>query len=168
MANLDKIIRSKGKSLDSLCSLTGEFESEIFSQTARDAATFADGLITQWEEEYGVTDPAVALADRQSELNGKVRATGGDNFAYFKNIAAGLGYNIDSAVDPHLRITDGDFPPARADFAQADISQVWDQDSGSSAYTWCVRGTDVESDSFLQELFNNQKADGTEVIFINE
>jgi hypothetical protein len=168
MGNYDKILRIKGAAIDANCDLADEFELEMFSLSTRDAVTFEDGLIEPWEDEYEISDPAPTLQERQTELNALVRATGGDNFAYFKNLAAALGYNIDSVTDPHLRITDGDFPPARADYAQADISQVWDQESGASAYTWCVRGTDVESDSYLQDLFNKHKADGTEIVFINE
>lgn len=168
MGNYDKILRHIGKHLDSIDDLTDEFLTELFSLSTRDPETFADGLIESWEEEYEIDDPAALLADRQAELNAKVRAIGGDTFEYFKNIAAGLGYNIDSAVDPHLRITDGDFPPARADYAQADISQVWDQVSGASAVTWCVRGTGVESDTALQGIINGQKPTGSEVVYINE
>lgn len=164
----DKIIRHLGKHFDDFKSSCDEFLDEIFSLSTRDSTTFEDGLVEQWEEEFDITDPAVDLADRQAELNAKVRAVGGDNFEYFKNVAAGLGYNIDSAVDPHLRITDGDYPPARADYAQADVSAVWDQGAGASSYTWCVRGTDVESDTVLQGLFNQHKAEGTEINFINE
>ncbi|HSW68027.1 MAG TPA: putative phage tail protein [Bacteroidales bacterium] len=168
MPNFDKIIRHIGKHLDDLETIVDEFLAEIFTSSTRDSTLFSDGLIEQWEEEFGIDDPAALIADRRAELNAKVRSVGGDNFDYFKDIAAGLGYNIDSATNPHLRITDGDYPPARAEYAQADISQVWDQDSGASSLTWCVRGTSVETDTVLQGLFESQKPEGTEIQFINE
>jgi uncharacterized protein YmfQ (DUF2313 family) len=168
MDNADKIFRHIGKHLDSVDDLSDEFLAECFTKSTRDATTFADGLVEQWEEELGIEFPAVLLADRQAQLNAKLRAVGGDNFAYFENIASALGYNIDSAVDPHLRITDGDFLPFRADVSQADIDKVWDQEVGQSRATWCVRGTDVESDTDLQDIFNSQKPEGSDILFINE
>jgi hypothetical protein len=168
MYNFDKIFRHIGKHLDTIDALVDQFVAEMFSLTTRDSGTFNDGLISHWEEEYDIYDPASLLIDRQTELNAKVRAVGGDTFEYFENIAAGLGYNIDSAVDPHLRITDGDFPPARADYAKADISAVLDGDAGSSAVTWIVHGTGVESNDMLMSIFNSQKPAGTEVLFIND
>jgi hypothetical protein len=168
MSEIDKIKRHLGKHLDAFETQSDEILAEMFSKTARDSATFENGLIDRWEEEFAILEPAALLADRRDEVNANVRAVGGDDFDYFKNIAEGLGYNVDSATDPHLRITDGDFPPARADFARADTSRIWDQDPGNSRLTWCVRGTAVESDTVLHGIFDKQKATGTEVIYINE
>jgi len=171
MSNIDIILRTIGKGNDSIQSVIDELFPELFPSQSRNADTSDYGLLEQWETEFDVTPSAGAtLADRRLVLLGKVRALGLDDFAAFYSIASGLGYNIGShtAGDPHLTITDGDYPAFRAGISAAGIDKVWDQNQGFSSVTWCVRGTDVESDLNLQAIFAVLKAVGTEIKYINE
>jgi uncharacterized protein YmfQ (DUF2313 family) len=169
MANYDKILRLKGKNFDSVQASAQEIVVESFPDTARSSGESSYGMLEWWERMFDITPPIGATyAERRMAVVAAERATGGVTDAYFRRLAEALGYTIGTTPDPHMRFTEGDFPRAMADFAEADISQVWDQDSGASAVTWCVLGTDVESDTVLQALFNRSKVKGTEIIFINE
>lgn len=167
--NIDKIRLIYGGQLDLVFAAIEELLREIFTKTTRAPVESNYGLAEYWESDFAIT-PSLAASpqERRNAITAFKNATGGLNKASFEVIARGLGYNIDSAVDPHLRLSDGDYPPARADYAQADISKVWDQDGSASMFTWAVHGTGVQSDTVLQTIFNNNKAAGTEIIFINE
>lgn len=167
--NNDKILSVYGAQLDLVFAAIEELVREIVTKTTRVPAESVYGLVEYWESDFGVTPlPAATPQERRNTLTAFKNATGGLNKAAFEAIARGFGYNIDSSTDPHLRLSDGDYPPARADYAQADISQVWDQDGTASMFTWVVYGTNVSTDSVLQAIFNNNKAAGTVIVFINE
>jgi len=163
--NIDKILRLKGKRLDTVSDDLAVLKRELFPDTA-------DGLISFYESVYQIVPAESAtLEERRNTIIAKRRARGRCNDNFFRKIATGLGYAIGTHAevgDPHLRMTEGDYPSARAGFAKAGISKVWDQVTGQSRYTWCVRGTNVESDLNLQSIFNKHKLKSTDIKFINE
>jgi hypothetical protein len=179
MPTYDKLLRIKGKHLDTVETVAGELLSEMFPDTTRDNTSSANptagaspyGMLEYWEQKYLITPPTGAtLAERRSVVIAYEAAIGGLSISYFEGIVEKLGYKIGTHAvvgDPHARLTDGDFPPFRADFSKAD-DKVWDQIPGTSYQTCCVRGTGVATDAILQDLINKLKKFGREVIYINE
>lgn len=132
----------------------------------------AELLLSDWERVFSISpDPSSTLDERRFAVLSHDRATGGLTLSYYEELARGLGFRIGTHVtvgDPHLRISEADYPAFRADYGRADIDAVFDQLSGSSQYTWRVFGTSVSSNLSLQVLFNRLKPAWTEVIFIDE
>lgn len=133
----------------------------------------AEEAMSRWESVFAITPAGGAsMSDRSADVIGKIRAVGGLNKSYFESLAEGLGYTIGlpAVGDPHLRIVDGEYGGFRADYGQADITTIYDQEAGDGLdnYTWTVYGTDVESATSLQRLFNNLKPEGTTVVFTDE
>lgn len=142
---------------------------EMFPSTATDDGNFAS--IAAWERVYGLSsETGATLANLRNAVAAKHAAVGGLSIPYFEELAVQRGYTIGAAgaTDPHLRITDGSFLPFRADYGRADIDAVYDQDAGASQSTWTVYGTDVESDTGLQVLFEDIKPAWTEIIYVDE
>lgn len=130
----------------------------------------AELSMSRWETTYDITPPAGAtMSQRAEEVLGKIMATGGLNRPFFEGLAQNFGYSIGLPTigDPHLRITDGDYPPFRAGYSSAG-DPVYDGDESKTNLTWTVRGTNIESNSALQDLFNNLAPLGTVVVFTNE
>jgi hypothetical protein len=148
--------------LDAAETSAKRLEAEMFIDTA-------ELLLSGYEEMYGLSPAAGStLEQRRSAVKAKARASGELRRAYFENIAAGRGYNINSATDPHLRFVEGSYPAFRADLSRADIDLVYDQYTGHSSRTVRVLGTDVESDSELQAIFEDLKASTVTLNFENE
>lgn len=140
----------------------GEVVCEFFPGTASE-------MLNEWELVFFGAIQSGTPEERRLGLLAKVSAYGGQSIDYFYGIAETLGYNrYPSTTDPHIRIADGEFFGFRADIGRADVDKVYDQDTGNSIFTWSVYGTDVESDTVLQSLFNNLKPAHTEVFFHNE
>lgn len=135
-----------------------------------DSAT-VEGLLANFERVYDIVPSSTAtLAQRRQAALAAIRAKGGLTKSHFETMAQGLGYTIGlpAVGDPHCRIVEGEFGPFRADYGQADVDEVYDQGTGASMYTWRVLGTDVETDTTLQTIFEALKTAGTEVVFANE
>lgn len=155
-------LQIEGKHIDAVEDSAKTLQDEMFPDT-----TIA--LLADWERRYNINPPAGAsVVQRRNAVIAKMRATGGINKAYFYNIANGLGFNIESSTDPHLRIAEGEYNPFMADYGRADIDAVYDQDSGYSRFTWVAYGTNVESHDILQSIFKELKPEGTQVAFTNE
>jgi uncharacterized protein YmfQ (DUF2313 family) len=125
--------------------------------------------IAEWEAEYGIV-PGVSdtLAVRQARLHAKYLADGGQSAEYFLTLCAALGYNVGGSTNPHIRITQNDFRPFRVGISKVG-DPVNDNVTGSSAFTWVIRGTNVETDAALIALFNYDIIPAhTEVMFVNE
>jgi uncharacterized protein YmfQ (DUF2313 family) len=133
------------------------------------ASTASETLI-EWETCFNLVHTGTTL-ERQGRIVAALRqvGSGGQSISFFYSIAKGLGYNVSpSTTDPHLRIADNLYYGFRADYGQADIDSVYDEDSGSSDYTWEVLGTNVSTDTTLQAIFNKLKPAHTEIVFIDE
>lgn len=125
-------------------------------------------LLEKFELLYDCYVPnGLTQAQRRQNLIAKMRAGGGLNKIYFYNIAAALGYNIESGVDPHLSIVDGNCPLFRADVSMAD-DPLYDNESGIGAFIWTVRGSFVSTDYRLRYIFEELKPAGTQVSFEDE
>lgn len=158
----DRILWCDAKQLDIVDDDVAGVIDEMFPETCRH--TIAD-----WERVYALPSPSgTTLSARRAAVAAADLATGGLARPYFESIAAKLGYGIGGSIDPHLRIVENAFPPFRADFGRADIDRVYDQGSGESRYTVQVFGTNVETDTVLQSLFNRLKTHGTTIVYINE
>lgn len=166
----DGMLQVQGSILDMCETGAGLLLVEMFPDTTSDTA--ATGLVESWERVLQIVPSAgQAIADRRLVVCAKFRAVGGLTRSYFEEIARGRGYSIGTHAavgDPHLRITDGDFPAFRADYGRADVGAVWDQGVGESADTWVVRGTSVESDTALIAIFQDLRPAWTDVEFVNE
>lgn len=180
MSNIDKILRAKGKALDTIETIADELLLEMFPDTTRDntgsenptVGASAYGMLEYWEAKYQITPASGStLAERRGILIAHEAAIGGLSKSYFEGIVEKFGYSIGTHAevgDPHARITDGNFPAFRADFSVVGFDSVFDQNSGHSIHTICVCGTGVETDSALQELLNKYVKANKEFIFINE
>lgn len=96
----------------------------------------ASETLDQWEITWGLPDPCVATppttdADRREALTAKVIETGGQNAAYYIEVAAALGITI--------TITEGfsDSPLFRAGVSRAGHSLG---DFAEGPFTWTVHG----------------------------
>jgi uncharacterized protein YmfQ (DUF2313 family) len=171
MSNIDRILNIKGKYFDVRRASAQELLIEMFPNTTRSLSESPYGLLEVWEALFQITPSDLSDYDgRRAVLVAKYTAVGGLNSAYFERIAKAFGYNIGThaAGDPHLRISDGVYPPFRANISTIDEDSIWDQSTGFSAVTICVYGTNIESDLALKGLFIQYKPKGTEVVFINE
>jgi hypothetical protein len=184
--NFNKVLLILGKHFDEKRTIAQELLVEFFPDTTRSADESTYGLLEWWERTYGLVPPTGATYnERRAALLAQYRAVGGLNKEYFKGLASAFGFKIfpppgdgvpnedetnphDLLGDPHLRITDGDFPMFRADISYVDMDIIWDQGEGQATNTWCVLGTDVESHFLLQDLFEKLKPLGTSILFINE
>jgi uncharacterized protein YmfQ (DUF2313 family) len=162
MSNLSDLMYVFGEELARANQRLVELLEEFFPNTANET-------LSEWEAAFGLDDwSAYTLAERRARLTAKVAAKGGQSIDYFYTIAENLGYNrYPSTTDPHIQIIEGTYYPFRADISQADIDAVYDQDIGTSAFTWRVVGTDVETDTALQEIFNLCKPAHTDIVFEN-
>lgn len=170
--NLEKQFTLEAEIFDDFDAVASELLTEMFPDTTRSTGTSPYGMLSFWEDVYGIIPPSGASdAQRRVVLLARINATGGFTIKYFEDIAVGLGYKIGThgdVGDPHLRITDGDYPPFRTGYGKAGIGKIWNQEGYYSAYTWCVRGTSVSSDTNLQEIFDDLKPAGTQVQLIDE
>jgi len=162
MSNLAELMTVFGEELARVTTRVGELLEEFFPNTATET-------LSEWESAWGLDDwSAHTQAERRARLVAKVGARGGQSIDYFYTIAENLGYNrAPSTTDPHIEIIEDLYDPFRADVSQADIDAVYDQDPGTSIFTWKVAGTDVETDTVLQELFNLYKPAHTDIVFEN-
>ncbi|MBN1130283.1 MAG: DUF2313 domain-containing protein [Chitinispirillaceae bacterium] len=177
--NIDKIIGIQGDALDDIETVAAELLKEMFPDTTRDNISSQNptpgaspyGLLEYWEAKYRISPSAGATLDqRRAVVIAHEAAIGGLSIPYFEGIVVKLGYTIGGPEmgDPHARLTDGEYKPFRADISQADIDEVYDEDTGASRYTCCVYGTNVETDTVLQTILNRLKKTGREILFINE
>ena len=140
----------------------------ILSQIDIYQATVA-GTLEDFERVYNcIPESGDTVAVRQNRVIAALRAKGGLNVLYFEKIAEGLGYTVGPIGSPHLQFSEGDYEPFRADYGQADIDTIYDQDTGYSMYTVVVTGTDVETDADLQARFEKQRCAGVEFVYVNE
>lgn len=125
-------------------------------------------MITEWETALGITVvPGDPIGTRRGRVLAKIRAVGGQSVEYFYTLAETLGYNrYPSTTDPHIRIINNPYPPFRVGISVIGDA-LYDGGTGASKFTWRVTGTGVESDSFLQGLFNLCKPAHTEIEFVN-
>lgn len=175
--NLDKLLLIKGKHFDDVRDAIAALREEMFEDTCHPVGTGVDespyGLMEWWERFYRIYSPAATVAARRLVLVAKRRERGGNNKAYFESLAEGLGYKIGTHAevgDPHIRLTDGEFPwlTPQACYARAELAEISDDVFGRDRFTNCVYGTNVESDLVLQKIFESKKVFGTTIIYINE
>jgi uncharacterized protein YmfQ (DUF2313 family) len=161
MSNLTLLLSVFASECDRIETSAQGVTNEFFPKTVTD-------LIAEWETAFGIDvvtgDP---IATRRARLLAKIRATGGQSIEYFYTLSEAMGYNLHpSTTDPHLRIMTGMYPPFRAGISVAG-DPVYDGGTGASIFTWRVTGTDVETDTYLQEIFNKYKPAHTEIEFVN-
>jgi len=155
-------IQAEGVELDAVETSAALLSMQLFPDTA-------STLLPDFERNWGIVPEVGATnAERRLAIIAKMRARGGLSIPYYKNIAAGLGFNIDSGVDPHLRIVEGEFFGFLADVGRADIDKIYDQGGGLNRFTWNVYGTNVESHPMLTTIFTEFKPAGTQVVFTDE
>jgi uncharacterized protein YmfQ (DUF2313 family) len=128
----------------------------------------ANSLIKSWERVIGFSVVGT-IDDKRNKIVAHLNATGGLSKQYFEQLAVSMGYVIGgiSAPNPHLRIVDGLFPPFRLGISVIG-DHIYDQDGISSIYHWFVYGSNVETDTLLQSVFNDLKPAWTTIQFINE
>lgn len=134
-------------------------ELSIFKNSAMDllpesSVKTTTQLIDEWEDAFGIAHSGDGIQTRRDRVNAKQNAQGGQSVNYFYRVLSSLGYNIyPSTTNPHIRIETGTGELGfRADISQADITVVWDTDTGVLLHTMVITGTSVESDTFLQAL----------------
>ena len=124
-------------------------------------------MIDEFEDTFRIVHTSESISIRRARLLAKINAVGGQSIDYYYGLAENAGYNrYPSVVDPHIRIFTGIYQPFRAGISMAGDA-VYDGGSGASVFSWIVAGTTVESDTFLQELFNQYKPAHTEIQFVN-
>lgn len=124
-------------------------------------------MIAEFEDTFGIAHTSESISIRRARLLAKINAVGGQSIDYYYGLAENAGYNrYPSLITPHIRILTGIYQPFRAGISRAGDA-VYDGGSGASFFTWIVTGTSVESDAFLQDLFNQYKPAHTEIQFVN-
>ncbi len=138
---------------------------EIFPLTSTDTDI---GTLEQFEKVYGTYDKYSSLNDRRNAVAAKMVAPSGLNREYFYSVAAKLGYNtFPDTTAPYIQIKKGLFKPFRVGISKVGIDKLYDQESGSSGVTWVVEGTNVETNTILQEIFELNQPGNGEVVFQN-
>lgn len=164
--DLDVWLDSQGLGLDRAEDRASRLHQELFPDTATSDPVL--GTLADWERTYGIVgDTETTDAQRASVVVAKMRDLGGLNRAAYYRIAQALGYNAyPSMVDPHIQILDGVYRPFRVGFGKVG-DPVYFNNHGYSVFTVFVKGTGVESDVVLQNLFADRARPTCDFIFTN-
>jgi hypothetical protein len=162
--DLDVVLDADGISLDRAEELIDDLRGEILpNNSTLDPVT---GMLEIWEDIFGLAHTG-SLADRRELVGSMMAATGGLNKGKFYLAASAFGYYTAPHADPHIEIIDGFYMPFRVGFGRIGIDRIYDNESGHSVFTILVKGTDVESDTNLQALFEAMARPAFEFIYIN-
>jgi uncharacterized protein YmfQ (DUF2313 family) len=160
MSNLKSLMAVFGAELERLNTAARRLLSDFFPQTAQD-------MLTEWETAFDLVHTGTTL-ERQQRITAYMAAVGGQSIDYFYGLAEKLGYHRHpSTTDPHIQILEGQTIGFRVGISRIGIDPVYDNASGASYATLVVKGTDVETDTDLQALFQLYKPAHTEISFVN-
>lgn len=123
------------------------------------------GLLVETELFYGLPSTGT-LTYRRQRIAAAKRSIRGYSKAHFESVAKALGYTIGTSGTKYLTFIEGTYGSFRVGISLVGIDKIYNPANNStSTYTVIISGTNVETDTDLQLLFDKMRMPGITLIY---